>query len=191
MFCFDIETLGVESTSVILSYAIVYFDPDTHPSYQQLLDNTLFVKLNAKEQIKNYKRTIDKDTLEWWDKQHEYVKSISFNPSSKDVSAEMAIQQLQQYVNKYPNNQSQTFWQRGSLDQVCIDSLCRALDLETVTRYTNWRDLRTAIDIIYGSTNGYVDINHPEFDRNSVIKHVPYHDICLDVMMLLYGKPNE
>ena len=72
MFCFDVETLGVESTSVILSYAIVYFDPDTRPSYQQLLDKTLFVKLDAKDQIKNYKRTVSKDTIDWWSKQHEY-----------------------------------------------------------------------------------------------------------------------
>jgi hypothetical protein len=188
MFAFDIETLGAESTSVILSYAIVYFDPDTKPTYQQLLDKTLFVKLDAKDQIKNYKRTICKDTLEWWSKQHEYIQGISLTPKPDDVSAVGAFRMLSEYIRRVPNAENQTFWQRGSLDQVVLDSLCRALYEEPIVRYSNWRDVRTAIDILYGSTNGYVEIDHPEFNKDLVLKHHPSHDICLDVMQLLYGK---
>jgi len=188
IFAFDIETLGVESTSVILSYAIVYFDPESRPTYQELLDKTLFVKLDAKDQIKNYKRTMDKDTMEWWSKQHEYIKTISLHPSDKDVPALEAFQKLYDYVTRIPNAQNQTFWQRGSLDQCALDSFCRAIDKEPITRYSNWRDVRTAVDILYGSTNGYVNVEHPEFDPNKVQKHHPAHDICLDVMQLLYGK---
>lgn len=188
MFCFDVETLSVESTSVILSYAIVYFDPDTRPSYQQLLDKTLFVKLDAKDQIKNYKRTVSKDTLDWWSKQHEYIQGISLTPKPDDIPAEQAFQMLYDYVYRIPDAENHTFWQRGSLDQVVLDSFCRALYKDPITRYNNWRDVRTAIDILYGSTNGYVDIDHPEFNKDLVLKHHPAHDICLDVMQLLYGK---
>jgi hypothetical protein len=169
MFCFDVETLGIESTSVILSYAIVYFDPDTRPSYQQLLDRTLFVKLNAKDQIKNYKRTIDKDTLDWWSTQHQYIQSISLDPRPDDVLAKYAFRLLYNYVHRIPDVENHTFWQRGSLDQVIIDSFCRILGEEPITGYNNWRDLRTAIDVLYGSTNGYTEIDHPEFDPIKVI----------------------
>ena len=118
MFCFDVETLGVESTSVILSYAIVYFDPDTRPSYQQLLDKTLFVKLDAKDQIKNYKRTVSKDTIDWWSKQHEYIQTVSLHPKPDDVSAEQAYQMLYDYIYRIRGAENHTFWQRGSLDQI-------------------------------------------------------------------------
>jgi len=188
MFIFDIETLGTESTSAILSYAIIHFNAADKPTYQDLLNKTLFVKLDVKDQIKNYKRTIDKDSLEWWAKQHDYTKSISLTPSEKDVKAVDAYNMLYDYVNRIPNGVNQTFWQRGSLDQLVLDSFTRSIDKEPLTRYSNWRDIRTAVDILYGSSNGYCDIDHPEFNRDMVIKHTPYHDVCLDVMMLLYGK---
>ena len=44
MFIFDVETLGKESNSVMLSMAAIYFNPDQKPSYQQLRDEAFFVK---------------------------------------------------------------------------------------------------------------------------------------------------
>ena len=77
------------------------------------------------------------------------------------------------------------------MGQVSIDSLSRAVDFESISEYYNWRDVRTAIDIIFGTSNGYCDIDHPEFNRDLVLKHHPAHDICLDVMMIIYGKEKE
>ena len=159
-------------------------------SYEDLLSNACFVKFKSKEQIEKYGRTYSKDTIEWWAKQSEYVRKISLDPSPDDVPVTTGIQYLYDYVNRYPNADTQTFWMRGSLDQVCAYSLLKALDLEPFTRYSNWRDLRTAIDILYGSTNGYCDIDEPSFNRDLVIKHHPAHDVCLDVMMLLHGRVN-
>jgi hypothetical protein len=73
MFIFDVETLGVESNAVILSAALIHFDPEKRPTYQDLIDDACFVKFKAKEQGHNG-RTISKSTLEWWKTQHEYVK---------------------------------------------------------------------------------------------------------------------
>jgi hypothetical protein len=39
MFIFDVETLGKESNSVILSMAAIYFDPDKGPSYKEMYDD--------------------------------------------------------------------------------------------------------------------------------------------------------
>lgn len=187
-FCFDVETLATESTSVILSAAIVYFEPKSEPSYQDLLDNTLFVKFNAEEQISQLKRIVNKSTLDWWKTQPDYARQVSFNPKKDDLTAEEGIDRIIRYMDRYPNPREQTMWARGSLDQVTIDSLCRQIDKPTISEYYTWRDVRTAIDILYGSSNGYCGIEHPEFNRDLVIKHAPYHDVCLDVMMLLYGK---
>jgi hypothetical protein len=51
-----------------------------------------------------------------------------------------------------------------------------------------WRDVRTAVDLMGGGTNGYCDVIHPLFERAQVIKHHPVHDCALDAMMLMYGK---
>jgi hypothetical protein len=188
MFLFDIETLGVESTAVVLSAALIHFDPEKQPTYQEMLDSACFVKIKAKDQIDRLKRTVDLGTLEWWKNQHEYVRRVSFDPSSTDLSPEDALTQLHNYMNKFPAAQKQTMWARGSLDQMAIDSLAVKLDMQPLTGYAQWRDVRTAVDILYGSVNGYVEIDHPLFKRHEVIKHHPVHDCALDAMQLLYGK---
>ena len=76
MFLFDVETLGVESNAVVLSAALIHFDPEKRPTYQDLLDNACFVKFNAKEQL-DMGRTVSKSTLAWWKEQHEYVRKLA------------------------------------------------------------------------------------------------------------------
>ena len=188
MFMFDVETLATESTCVILSAAIIHFDPEQQPSYQDLLDSALFIKLNAKDQINRLKRVVDIGTLEWWKNQHQYVQDISLTPYKTDLSAEDGIIALHNYMNKFPNARNQTMWARGSLDQMAIDSLAKKVDMEMITPYNMWRDVRTAVDILTGSTNGYSEVDYPGFSRHEVIKHHPVHDCALDAMMLMYGK---
>jgi hypothetical protein len=185
MFVFDVETLGVDSNSVVLSAALVHFEGGE--SYQQLLDNALFVKFKAKEQVE-MKRQVDIGTLEWWKNIHPYIRSCSFDPSGDDVTAAEGFAIMHNWLNKFPNPQKQTMWARGSLDQMVIDNLARKVDCQPLTGYNMWRDVRTAVDCLYGSNNGYVEIDYPGFERASVIKHHPVHDCALDAMMLMYGK---
>ena len=188
MFIFDVETLGVESTCVVLSAALIHFDPEKRPTYQDLLDEACFVKLSAKSQIEKHKRSVDMGTLEWWKNQHEYARKVSFDIRSDDLEPEEALTRLHNYMNKFPKSQEQTMWGRGSLDQMAIDSLATKLDMQVLTGYAMWRDVRTAVDILYGTTNGYCEVDHPLFSRTNVIKHHPVHDCALDAMMLMYGK---
>jgi len=187
MFIFDVETLGVESNAVVLSAALIHFDPDLRPTYQDMLDNACFIKFAAKEQM-DVGRTVSKSTLAWWKEQHEYTRKISLDPSRDDVTVENGVKQLQDYMTKYPNADKQTMWARGSLDQLVIDSLCVKFGLQEITGYNMWRDVRTAVDILYGTSNGYVEVDHPLFQRHNVIKHHPVHDCALDAMQLMYGK---
>jgi len=188
MFMFDVETLSTESTTVILSAAIIYFDPAEQPDYQKLLDDACFVKLNAKDQIQRLDRTVSKDTLNWWKEQHQYARAVSFDSNKdEDIPAELAVEILQRYVDKYDPNHEHTIWARGSLDQMSIDSLTNKLGLQPIMPYNKWRDVRTAIDCFTGSTNGYCNVDHPTFLREDVIKHHPVHDCALDAMMLMYG----
>lgn len=190
MFCLDIETLSVESTSVILSVGLSYVE-DTEPkSYQDILDSSIFVKLNAKEQIAAG-RDVLKSTVEWWNGQCDFAKNRSYYPKKTDLSIDEGIAVLQKWVNERAKKED-ICWIRGSLDQMCIDSLFRSVDAEPLFKYNAYRDVRTAIDILYPDTskNGYVDVD-PElclgFDRDQVLKHSPEHDCAYDLAMILFG----
>ena len=187
MFMFDVETLGVESTTVVLSAALIHFDPEKRPTYQDLLDDACFVKFQVKEQM-DVGRSASKSTLEWWKGQHEYVRKVSLDPSRDDMTVENGFNKFYDYMSRFPRPKAQTMWARGSLDQMAIDSLAVKFDMEEITGYNMWRDVRTAVDILFGTTNGYVEVVHPLFQRHEVIKHHPVHDCALDVMQLLYGK---
>lgn len=192
MFALDIETLGIESTAVILSIGIVYV-PDMSPrSYQEVIDNAIFVKLDPKDQIENYGRTVDKGTIEWWKKQGDVQRKRSFLPSKNDVSVLEAIDLCQRWVKSQPEQESMV-WTRGSLDGTCMDSLFIRAGHKALFPYNQYRDVRTAIDIIYSETskNGYVDVDPdkcPGWDRDLVLKHSPEHDAAYDLCMLLFGK---
>ena len=188
MFMFDIETLGTESTSVILSAAIIHFELGKDYEYEQLLEDSLFVKFDVQEQLKQFKRVAQKDTIDWWSKQHEYVRGVSLKPTDLDMSALEAVRALREYAAQFPEK-NQTIWARGSLDQMVIDSITRQLDQDLIFPYNNWRDMRTAIDLLKDTgKNGYCDIAHPTFKSHNVIKHHPTHDCAYDIMMLIYGK---
>jgi len=185
MFMFDVETLDIESTAVVLSAALVHFTPEDN--YQSLLDKCLFVKFNSKDQIERHKRTVGQSTLDWWKDQHPHVRAQSFDPTSGDLTAEEGIEKLHEYIAEHGGNQ-QLCWARGSLDQMVIDSLCHRVDLEPMFRYNYWRDVRTAVDCLTGSQNGYCKVDHPDFEPHQVIKHHPVHDCALDAMQLMFGK---
>jgi hypothetical protein len=186
MFVFDVETLDTNSHAVILSAGIIHIEDNTRPSYDEMVANGLFVKFNSKDQIDRLHRTVSKDTLAWWAKQHKSVRDVSMKPSPDDLSPEDGLAMLMKYVSKYPR--TNIVWTRGSLDQMVIDDLATQLDFNPIMEYNCYRDIRTAIDIFTGSTNGYCDVGYPGFDRACVIKHHPVHDCALDGMQLLYGK---
>lgn len=191
MFMFDIETLGVESTTVILSAGIIYFDPevDADITYAELMERGLFVKFDAKEQLKSYDRTMTKSTLDWWAGQGPYQKKSSFDiDPENDVPVVDGFRELHKYINKYRGKKTwatETVWARGSLDQMAIDSLALKAGLDPIAPFNRWRDIRTAIDMLYGTSNGYCQIR--DIDMHVIEKHHPVHDCAFDILMLLRG----
>lgn len=187
MFCFDIETLGIESTAVILSAAIIEWEPEEEFTYSDLIKRAVFVKFDALEQVRKFKRTTDRSTREWWDKQSEHAKKLSLIPNADmDVSVEEGVAKLRGVV-KNSTSKNKTMWVRGSLDQLAIDSLTRVAEVSDVAHFTSYRDVRTAVDILVpGASGGYCNI--PGFDRSQVQKHDPVHDCAYDIMMMRYGE---
>jgi len=191
MFMFDVETLGVESNSVILSLACIHFRSDEKPTFRELVDSAYFVKFNVRDQVENYGRRVDKGTLEWWEKQCEIVRKKSFLPLKTDENLKNGIESFHSWIASKNDNKCWV-WARGSLDDTLLHSIERQLKVETMLPYHRWRDVRTAVDLLYDSTNGYCKVDHVDFlYERDIIKHDPVIDCALDVMMLLYGKSNE
>jgi len=185
---FDVETLGTESNSVILSMACIYFRPEDKPTYQQLKESAFFVKFSVREQVENYGRKINRGTIDWWEKQCLNVKNWSYIPDKNDESLSEGITKFQDWVNS-KNDKDCWVWARGSLDDIILQAVERQLKKESIFSYSRWRDARTAIDLLTTSKNGYCEVDHPEFVyERDVTKHIPIDDCALDIMMLLYGK---
>jgi hypothetical protein len=184
MFMFDVETMDVESNAVVLSAAIIKFELDDKKSFQDYVKSACFVKFNVSEQVKEYKRSIAKDSVNWWKRQCEIAREVSFIPSADDVSAKQGIEILKKFIDD--NGGPDTlFWMRGSLDQMVIDSLCRSVNREVLAVFNKWRDVRTAVDLMASNPkDGYSKIKN--FNTDTVLKHDPRQDCALDIMMLLH-----
>jgi hypothetical protein len=191
MFLFDVETLGKRSNSVILSMAAIYFDPDTKPSPEQLREDVFFAKFSVIEQVKEYGREMNQSTMDWWKKQCHNVRVASFLPSEVDCSFVDGYESMRKWAAS-KNDTKCWVWARGNLDQLVMDDIEEQLELEPIWPYARWRDVRTAVDFLYNTTNGYVDVDYPGFDsRNHITKHNPIDDCVLDAMMMMYGVKHE
>jgi hypothetical protein len=191
---FDIETLGIESDTVILSLAMTKVDPsslpaDNNAAYLSLLRGSFFSKLNVAEQ-RSRNRSVEPDTMAWWKKQGEVQKAASVIPHSSDQSVQEMYDGMVAYLNGIPDFKNLPVWIRGSLDQVAFDSLLRSFGLNPIVNYNAYRDIRTAIDLIYPESKaGYIEV--PGLDIGNVVKHHPTHDCCYDALQLIRGKSSE
>jgi 3' exoribonuclease, RNase T-like len=187
LYIFDLETLGKKSDSVILSCAAIYFDPDERPSPQQMRDEAFFAKFDVRDQHKRLKRSMGTSTMDWWKKQCQNVKVASFIPHEYDMKFEDGYELMRQWAES-KNNPKCWVWARGNLDQLVLDDIEEQCGLKPIWPFNRWRDVRTAVDFLYDSADGYVDVDYPGFDaRNDITKHNPVDDCLLDAMQLLYG----
>lgn len=188
MFVFDVETLGKDSTAVILSMACVAFDPTKKPTPEQLREDAFFAKFDVQDQVERLKRTTTKSTMEWWAKQCDNVKFKSFRPSVEDVVFEDGYEAMRVWAKEREVNNKDYVWARGNLDQLVLDSIEEQCGLEPIFFFNRWRDVRTAVDFMYGTTSGYCGVDYPGFDyKRDITKHNPIDDCVYDAMMLLYG----
>jgi len=188
MFIFDVETLGKKSDAVILSMACIHFDPSKKPTLEELRKTAFFVKLDANDQIKRLRRSITKSSVDWWAKQCENVRKKSFLPSDFDVKIEVGHEMMRIWSKGFPESKSSWVWARGNLDQLVLDDLEEQLSLDPVFAYNRWRDVRTAVDFLTNSSNGYCSIDYPGFNPDiHITKHDPVDDCIYDAMMLNYG----
>ena len=181
---FDFETLSQEQTrGVVLSMAMLNFSESRFTSdiaytFDELVENTFTIKFNVEEQVRKYKREINKDTLKWWSAQGQLAKE-QLKPSDGDVS----IAELYRFfiVNKGVNV-NKIYTRGNTFDPIFLEYIMRQTNNPMPYNWWEVRDTRSVIEgLSWGSDlkNSFVP---PDCDN--FIAHDPKHDIAMDVMRL-------
>lgn len=181
---FDFETLSQEQTNgVVLSMAMLNFAEsrfvsDIAYTFDELVENTHTIKFDVEEQVKKYKRQINKDTLDWWSQQGDLAKK-QLKPSKDDVS----IDQLYNFfiVNKSANVKK-VYTRGNTFDPIFLEYIMRQIHKPMPYDWWEVRDTRSLIEGLSWGTdlkNSFI----PEGCEN-FIAHDPKHDIAMDVMRL-------
>lgn len=171
--------------------ACVYFNPDDKPSHHDLRESAFFAKFSVRDQHVRLGREMGQSTMEWWSKQCDNVKKASFIPHESDCRFEDGYEAMRQWA-KEKNDDKCWVWARGNLDQLVMDDIEEQIGLTPIFPYSRWRDVRTAIDFLYNTTNGYCGVDYPGFDSKlDISKHNPIDDCIFDAMQMMYGVRNE
>ena len=189
---FDFESLGLNENSVLLSLGVLAFDPSDYDivsdgvetTFNKLLQQGLYVKLDAKDQAKTYGRTINKSTLLWWTEQEEEASQV-LSRSDDDVKLPDMETLLKEYLEMNGFTKNTPVWSRGYTEPMWYESVKLNLNTYGSFRHYQYRDIRTLLNVSiedkYLSRNHINTIEHPV----SFIKHNALHDVCFDAVQFL------
>ena len=189
---FDFESLGLNEDSVLLSLGVLAFDPSDYDivgdgvetTFNKLLQQGLYVKLDAKDQVKNYGRTINASTLMWWTEQDEEASQV-LKKSKFDIKLPDMENLLNEYLEMNGVTRNTPVWSRGYTEPMWYESVKLNLNTYGSFRHYQYRDIRTLLNVSiedkYLSRNHINTIEHPV----SFIKHNALHDVCFDAVQFL------
>jgi len=189
---FDFESLGLNENSVLLSLGVLAFDPSDYDivgdgvetTFNKLLQQGLYVKLDAKDQMKTYGRTINKSTLLWWTEQNEEASQV-LTRCDDDVKLPDMERLLNEYLEMNGVTNNTPVWSRGYTEPMWYESVKLNLNTYGSFRHYQYRDIRTLLNVSiedkYLSRNHINTIEHPV----SFIKHNALHDVCFDAVQFL------
>ena len=183
---FDFETLssdvnrGVVLSIGLLTYTSSRFSNDPY-TYEELLENTKYMKFDVTEQVKKYDRKIQKGTLDWWNTQDPEAKKV-LDP---DPSIDQSIDKLYNFfvINVNMNNLKTVFTRGNTFDIPILEGILK--ETGNAIPYPFWmvRDTRSYLDgLLYGSNtrNSYI----PDGCKEKFIAHDARHDVVMDVMRM-------
>lgn len=99
---FDIEALSFDYNATFLSVGMAYHDYDEWHSGSSINDIiSKNIKLNIQEQIKDFNRSVDPSTVEWWksDNVSKEARRILI-PSDQDVSLRYLDSHIRQFASE-------------------------------------------------------------------------------------------
>lgn len=189
---YDWETLGQNfETSPVLSIGVLKFDEDRFLSdkpysYDELLNNALYLKFDVMDQIKTYGKKVEKSTMEWWESQGEEAKVV-LKPSSQDIP----ITDLKSHLDEYVGNYGSIFrtWSRGNtFDPMFMRQIMRDANQDDPFPWWTIRDTRSFLDaLLIGLEQELKDNRFVVSEwKEKFVAHDARHDIVVDVLRMQY-----
>lgn len=182
---FDLETLSTEPNAVVLSLGCVPFVFEEDGFFKKFVETGFFVKFDVQEQIVKYKRNVEADTVNWWREKPKDLIDATVKPSKDDVSIVSGLNSLNEFISKvegFSPNDSYVFSRGPDFDFPIIKSLYRNANLDLPYNFWKVRDIRTAIDIMYGTNDGKYEVKS---GNAGFIAHNPLHDAAMDAARLV------
>lgn len=182
----DTETLGLRENTVVLSIGVAAFQlvPGAENNYEKYIRNGFHVKLSIKDQLANYKRTIDPDTVAWWKQQVPEAQKI-VKPSEDDVDMATGLHLLNDWIKRSGYRWKESFvWSRGTyFDFPKIEHMYHQAGVKCGFNTWKIRDTRTMIDVLTGSENGQYD--PVGGTPRTFLKHDALHDAAMDAYRMV------
>jgi|TARA_R110001592_G_scaffold12620_1_gene59750 hypothetical protein len=183
---YDYETLSsVPATAPILTMAIYRFEFDRFTSNPYTLDEIVsgskMHKFDVKEQVQQYGRIIQEDTVKWWSEQDKEVRDAQLAPKDDDLS----IRELPGIFKAIYHKNDLAFTRGNTFDPIITDNILTALGVNpNFHPFYLVRDTRSMIDgMSYGS--GLRDsFTPPDLEGVKLNKHDPRVDIALDILRM-------
>jgi hypothetical protein len=182
---YDFETLGQDQqNSVVISFAMLSFSENRFTeepyTYDELVSSCKYIKFDVEDQVNNFGRTINKETVEWWNSQGAEAKK-QIRPSVEDVS----IHALYEFIiNNCECPKIKKSYTRGNtFDPMFLQYLMIQTGHQDPFHWRTVRDTRSMIEgMSFGMKldNGFT----PGDLASKFVKHDPCHDVAMDVMRM-------
>ena len=134
----DIETLGTEPDCVVLSVGAVKFNPFNS---EEPHTRTLW-RPSADEQI-NSGRSVLESTLEWWAKQEEHVREMTFTEEGR-----IPVKDFAGDLNKWLTGVDKIWCQGPQFDMVILENLFKQFDHHRNWAFWQVQDCRTIFNMM-------------------------------------------
>ncbi len=133
----DIETLGTERNSIILTIGAIKFDRNDETFYEE------FYKWVDIDSCKRLGMTFDKSTVEWWNKQLKEVRDEAFHSTPRE-----GIEPVLQALKTFIGGDGTKVWSHGScFDIVMLEDIYKKCGIIVPWKFWNIRDTRTLYDV--------------------------------------------
>lgn len=130
----DLETLGVEPNSTVMTLGAVKFDPysATEPYAE------LYMRLDIEEQTEVYNRDIDDLTIEWWSKQSQAIQDEAFGEHER-----VNMDTFSDTLNRWCVGLDYVWCQGPTFDFTILQDLYKNIGKPVPWHYWQIRDSRT------------------------------------------------
>ena len=182
---YDFETLGQDQkNSAVVSFAMIAFSEKRYINnpytYEELIEDCAYIKFDVEDQVVNFGRKINKETVDWWNSQGDKAKK-QIRPSLEDKS----IYAFYEFViNNCECPKIKKSYTRGNtFDPMFLQYLMDDTGHQDPFHWRTVRDTRSMIEgMSFGMNldNGFI----PGDLASKFVKHDPCHDIAMDVMRM-------